>query len=105
MVDYSLNEDFDVHFNEWNDFVVVDDLAEFEDDLATTIDDEMEEIIKFGFTNTAKEKIRLAVTRTARRHDVIDNINEVTVTETINKPETFEVEIVYSVGDSFSEDF
>lgn len=105
MVDYSLNEDFDIHFNDWDDFVVVEGLKEFEDDLATTLHDEMGEVIKFGFTNTAREKINLAVTRTARQNDVIDNIEQVTITETIDKPETFEVSIVYSVGESFTESF
>lgn len=105
MVDYSINSDFDVHFNEWNDFATVDGLKEFEQDVVITLHDEMSDIIQYGFTQTAKQKIKLAVNRTADKYNVINTIQRVEIREPIGKPETFEVKIDYTTGDTFAELF
>lgn len=105
MVDYALNGNFDVYFNEWNDLKTVDGKEEFEQDVVVTLHDEMDDIIQYGFTDTARQKIKLAINRTAESYGVIDSIRDVVITKSIDKPYTFEVEIVYSVGDTFTETF
>lgn len=102
MVDYSIDEDFDLHFNEWDDFAVVDGIDEFEQDVVVTLHYEMRNIINSP-SSTARQKIRHAVNRTAKEYNVIENIASIEITNPIDSPDTFAVNIIYETGGQFQE--
>lgn len=105
MVDYKLDDSFDFQINEWNDFDTVEGLSEFEQNVVVTLHDEQDDIIQRGFGNTARQKIRLAVTRTAKQFDEIDNIAQLEISRVTDARKAFAVNIIYDTGDSFSRSF
>lgn len=105
MVDYSIDENFDIHFNEWDDFVVVDGLAEFEEDVVVQLHDNLEEVLANpGGRNTAREKIRLQVSRIAKQFGVIDSIKNISVERITDARSSFQVTVTYQTGDAFTEE-
>jgi hypothetical protein len=104
MVDYSINRDFDIYFNEWGDFVTVDGLAEFEQDVVIQLHDNLESVISGSNSENAEEKITLEVARVARQFDVIDSIKNIDVSRSFEGRGTYEVLVTYNTGDTFVEE-
>lgn len=104
MVDYSVNSNYDLHFNENGEFETVDGLAEFEENLMIKIDYNFATLIgEYKNLDTASQKIRLMVTRLAKDFDVIDQIKRIVITEPEDKPETLSIDVFYTTGDTFEE--
>lgn len=105
MVDYSINDKFDIHFNEWKDFATVDGLEEFEQDVVIQLHDNERDILGArSNSDVAKQKIELAVTRVARQFGVIDSIAELNVSEVRDETASYQVEVTYLTGETFSEE-
>lgn len=104
MVDYSINENFDIHRNEWGDFVTVDGLAEFEQDVVVQLHANQRDLIYQNKSDTTKQKIKLQVQRIARQFDVIDSISRISVEKTLGEEASYEVEVWYNTGDTFKEE-
>jgi hypothetical protein len=104
MVDYSVDESFDIHFTKLQDFATVSGRDEFEEDVMIDIHFKLAEL-----TGTHKnkenleEKIKLQVSRTAKKYNAIDNIEEIYIERLFRKPDTISVEIVYETGEVFQE--
>lgn len=104
MVDYSVDSSYDLHFDEQNNFVIVDGIEEFEEDLTIEIDYRFADLIgEQKNLETVSEKIRLLVRRLAQDYDVIDFIRRIVIYEPEDKPESISLEIFYNSGDSFEE--
>lgn len=101
MVDYSVDESFDLHFDD-NNFVEVDGKDEFEEDLVIRIHDRFEEVIEgYNRSGNITGKIQLLVKRIASEYGIIDSIEKLVVTKPVDTPETVLVEIGYSSGETF----
>lgn len=104
MVDYSVDESFDLHFNDRDNFVEVDGKDEFEEDLVIRIHDRFEEVIEgYNRSGNITEKIQLLIKRVASEYGIIDSIKRLVVKEPVDQPETVLVEIGYSSGETFEE--
>lgn len=105
MVDYSINSDFDIHFTEWGDFAVVDGLEEFEQDVVIRLHENQKSIYRDeAGRKIEREKIRLSVTRVAKEFDVIDSIENISITEVQAADKSYQVEVTYKTGDIFTEE-
>jgi len=104
MVDYAVNEDFDIFFEENRDLAVVDGLEEFEDDLLIQLHYQLgKEIGNVKRRDTLQQKVELLATRLAKENDLLSEIEPVAVTEPPNAVDTLAVELVYSAADNFQE--
>lgn len=104
MVDYSIDDSFDLHFNDRDNFEEVDGKEEFEQDLVIRIHDEFREIIEgYNSSENITEKVQLFVKRIASEHEVIDSIEQLVITRPVETPGTVNVEIGYSTGRTFEE--
>lgn len=104
MVDYSIDESFDLHFNDSGSFVEVDGKAEFEEDLVVVIEERFSDVINgYSGSDNITQKIQLLIKRIASESGVINSIERINITEPVDKPETVFVEIGYSSGDTFEE--
>lgn len=104
MVDYSVDSTFDLHFTKHNDFEVVEGLQEFEENLVIELWDRFEEATGLAQNlDSTKEKIRLLINRVAAEFEVIDRIQDIRITEPLDKPETLSVEVIYMTGTRFEE--
>jgi len=105
MVDYSINKEFDIHLTKWGDFVTVDGREEFEQDIVIQLHDKFDEVLGFrGSRDSTKHKIKLAVTRIAEEFDQIDSIKNIDVVRSRDASSTYQVEVTYDTGDTFSEE-
>ena len=105
MVDYSIDSDFNLHFNEWDDFVVVDGLEEFEQDVVIQLHENLSDVLNYrGTTQTAREKIVLEVTRIAKQFGVIESVEDIDVRKVRGEQGSYEVRVIYKTSrDAFSE--
>lgn len=104
MVDYSIDESFDIHFNDEGGIAEVDGKDEFEQDLVITIHDEFSEVINgYNGSENIAQKIQLLVKRIATEYNVMDSVERIIISEPEDKPETVLVEIGYSTGETFEE--
>jgi len=105
MVDYSIDGSFDIHFTEWDDFVTVDGLAEFEQDVVIQLHENLEVAQSHrGSQKTAKDKIRLQVSRVAKQFGVIDAIKNISVEKIRGTAGSYAVEVTYQTGDTFRDE-
>jgi hypothetical protein len=104
MVDYSIDNTFDLFKTEYNDIAEVDGIEEFEQDLIVQLNYRLQDYIG-GYKNsdTLEEKITLIATRLAREYDFLDSINRINATELPERRETIAVEIVYESSRNFTE--
>lgn len=104
MVDYSVDSSYDLHFTEDGDFVAVDGIEEFEEDLVIAIDFRFAPLIgDYNNTDTISEKIRLLIRRLASQYDLIDEIKRIVIFEPEDKPETLSIEIFYVSNRTFEQ--
>lgn len=106
MVDYAIDETFNLDRSEWDDFRTVDGLEEFEQDIAIQIHFRMQELLStVAGSNTIKEKIRAEIYRIAQNHEVIDRIRGVEINKTRNTEGRYSVVVSYISDEPFSEVF
>lgn len=105
MVDYSINGDFELQFTPWDDFVTVEGLEEFEQDIVIQIHDKQRELFNQRHRKSTPNKIRLQIIRIAKEFDVIDEIIEININKIAGESASYEVEVIYNTGDTFSEQF
>jgi hypothetical protein len=103
MVDLALDSDFSVYLNDRNELGTVDGRAEFEQSVRVMITDFMyRRVIGESDPSTIKNKIRLEVSRVARRHDRLENISNIDISQSEDDPHTYVVRIDYQ-SDSLTE--
>lgn len=104
MVDYSVDETFDLYFDENKDFAIVEGREEFQEDLTVRMDEEFSEVVGgYRDTNTVIERLELMASRLAKEFEIIDDIQRIFAYEPLDKPETIALEITYATGDTFEE--
>jgi hypothetical protein len=104
MVDYAVDETFDIFKTQFNDIAEVDGYDEFEDDLLIRLHYSVDEYIgDLRLTETIEDKVILLVTRTAREYGFIDEIEQIDVNEVTGSTDTLSVTIVYSTVRDFQE--
>lgn len=104
MVDYSVDDSFDIHFTEHGDIAEVDSYEEFEENILIRIHFALQEYIGgTRQTETIRERVELLVTRTAREEGIIDSIKRISVTEAGTATDTLTVEISYDTVRNFEE--
>lgn len=103
MVDLSLDSNFSVFLNDRNEIGTVDGRAEFEQSVRVMITEFMHTSL-IGESDPAKikNKIRLQVSRVARRHGRLTDISEISITQPTDQPHTYHVRINYQ-SDSLTE--
>jgi len=105
MVDYYLNGDYQTEDDGNGGFRLVDGKEEFEQEVIVRLREEQRDILQNGFSDTAREKIRLAINRTAQSFDLINQIRNINISRPIDKPSTFAVEVTFVTGGNFQETF
>lgn len=104
MVDYSVDDSFDIHFEDEESIAEVDGREEFEEDIIIQLDSRLGELTGgYKDRSTIEEKVELLASRAAREFDLIDRINRIVAYEPIDKPETISLEIEYISGATFEE--
>lgn len=99
MVDLALDSDFSVFLNDRNELETVSGRSEFEQSVRVMVTDFMNaNVIGESDPDKIKNKIRLQVSRVAKRHDRLDDISRIDISESVNKPNTYEVRINYQSG-------
>jgi len=106
MQDLALNSDFSVTLDDRHDLERVEGREAFEQSVAIRLTDFMHESLP-GITQreSAKQKIRLEVSRVARSHEMLDRIDSININKEPEKPNTYLVEVVYVSDEIFSEEF
>lgn len=103
MVDLALDSDFSVFLNDRNEVATVSGRSEFEQSVRVMITDFMyANVIGESNPDKIKNKIRLQVSRVAKRHDRLDDISRIDISESLEDPNTYNVRINYQ-SDSLSE--
>lgn len=104
MVDYSINEDFDLELTDWGDIRTVDGFEEFQQDVVKRLHERERELLATrGNSQTQQERIALEVTRVARDFDVVDDIEELAVARIRGESASYRVQVTFKTGDSFIE--
>lgn len=101
MQDLSLNQNFSVHLDDRNDLAKVDGHDAFEQEVVVMLTDFMHETLP-GLTGnkaTIKERIRLEVSRVARKNENLDGINQIGIEK--KTAGRYQVTIDYIAADSF----
>ena len=101
MKDLALDSTFDVFLDDRNEVSVVDGQDEFEQSVAIKLTAYMYNIPGDADFATLKEKIRLQVSRVARTHDRISDIDRVVISRHPSKQATIVIEIIYSSSGNF----
>ena len=102
MVDYSVDEDFDLHFNDVQDFATVSGREEFEQDLIIFLNDELQDLLgTYKSVSTIEEKITLRAVRIAKQFDIVDSIKEINVSRPLDGTNDLEVQITYNSGEKY----
>lgn len=101
MLDLALNENFSVFLDDTNDLATVDGQDQFEQSVAVHLTDLLHKNVLPGMDNdgTTKNKIRLQVSRVARRHDRIEEVSSVKIDDLVGEEASYEVTIVYRTGE------
>jgi hypothetical protein len=104
MVDYSINNEFDIRLDDHNTPETVDGKDEFEEDVVIRLYNDFRAVIEgYSTSENITEKIQLVVRRLAAESGVIDSIERILVSRAVDRPETVIVEIMYSSGETFEE--
>jgi len=101
MTDLALDSTFDIFLDDRNEVATVEGVEAFEQSVAVQLTEFMYNIPGDGDFQTLKEKIRLQVSRVARNHDMLDNIEKVVVRRHPDKAGTVAVELIYTSNDNF----
>lgn len=101
MSDLKLDGDFDIFLDDRNDISVTDGQDEFQQSVAIKLTDYLYRTSGETDFSVLKEKIRLQVSRVARTHDMIDDIDRIVVERHFEKPSTISVEIIYNSTGNF----
>jgi hypothetical protein len=105
MVDYYLNESFEIEDDQHGGYKLVDGKEEFQQKVIVELTEREREIMRNGFTKTTKEKIQLAVQRTAQNFNLVNEIRNINISRPVDKRSTFEVEVTFVTGGNFQETF
>lgn len=104
MVDYSVDETFDLYLTETNSIAEVDGRDEFEENLVVELDYQLSDGIgNIKNRDTFEERAQLLATRIAEDFDVIESIRRLNVSELTKTSETLSLEIIYISGERFDE--
>lgn len=96
MTDLALNSDFSVFLNGRNELAEVDGRDEFEQSVRVMITEFMHtSVIGVSDPGEIKNKIKLQVSRVARKHDKLNGIANINISQSENDPHTYEVRIHY----------
>lgn len=99
MVDLALDSNFSVFLNDRNELGTVSERAEFEQSIRVMVTDLMyRNVIGESNPGEIKNKIRLQISRVARRHDRLDDISEIDISQSDDDPHVYEVTINYTSG-------
>lgn len=95
-MEFSLNRDFSIHLDQHNDIALVDKREQFEQTIALKLTKLMQDSV-IGETDPelVRQQLRLAVTRVARDHDLIDGVESINIARSEESASTYEVGIVY----------
>lgn len=103
MVDLALNSNFSVFLNDKNGIATVDGRDEFEQSVRVMITHFMyTSVIGESDPDKIRNKIRLQVSRVAKRHERMTDISNINISESDEDPHTYIVRINYK-SDSISE--
>lgn len=105
MVDYQINNKFEAVRTDWGAFKEVTGMDEFEQVVVVKLDTEFRPLLGERQSQNIVSRIRLAINRTAREFEVIDEIKYVNVSRTDKSEGEYEVRIAYSTAPNFSEVF
>lgn len=104
MVDYSVDDTFDLHFTDDDNFAEVSGREEFEENLIIELDHRLGEIVGgYRTSDTVAEKAEMLANRVAKQFDVVNQIERINAFEPIDQPDTIALEVFYITGDSFEE--
>jgi len=99
MVDLALDSNFSVFLNDRNELGTVSERAEFEQSIRVMVTDLMyRNVIGESNPGEIKNKIRLQISRVARRHDRLDDIFKIDISQSDDDPHVYEVSINYISG-------
>lgn len=103
MVDLALDSDFSVFLDDKNGIGTVDGRDEFEQSVRVMITHFMHtSVLGEAGPSKIENKIRLQVSRVAKRHDRLDGISAIDISQSTEDPHTYKVRIDYT-SDSISE--
>lgn len=105
MMDLALDGNFDVFLDDRNDVATVEGRDQFEQSVSWYLTSYMYSLAGDTDFETLKEKIRLQVSRVARRHDMLDSIEKIAVQKDPERPGIVRVELIYLSASSFSDSF
>jgi hypothetical protein len=99
MVDLALDSNFSVFLNDRNELGTVSERAEFEQSIRVMVTDLMyRNVIGESNPGEIKNKIRLQISRVARRHDRLDDISEIDISQSTDEPHKYDVKVNYTSG-------
>lgn len=100
-MDLELDKNREVKLDKTGDYATVDRYEEFEQSVRILLADVENDVLRASRGDTAKEQIRLAVSRVVRRHELMDGIEYYEIEEDKSgEGTTFEVTIVYNEVDN-----
>lgn len=101
MIDFALDGTLQFYKNDSGKFAVVNGIDEFEQSIRLMIAEYMHDVIGESNKENIKNKIRLQVSRVARNHDRLEDISEVSISESQEKANVYLVNINYESNDTF----
>lgn len=103
MLDLALDSDFSVFLNDRNGIATVEERDEFEQSVRVMLTDFMHRSVlgEIG-PDKVRNKIRLQVSRVARRHDRLSDISALEIEQSTDDPHVYNVRISYE-SDAVSE--
>jgi hypothetical protein len=106
MVDYKIDQNFQLVKKDYGSFQEVDGLKEFEQEIVSKLHGELFDVFQSDSGNSeTKLKIRLKVKRLAKEFDVIDRVSNISVRKERSGEGTYNVRIHYESNTDFSEVF
>ena len=103
MVDYSLNNGFDVYLNGMGKLDSVSGREEFEQDVIVELHYSLLGATGGINQENLKEKVNTIVRRTATEFDILDSINRISIREHPDEPNTVQLFVEYTSNETFEE--
>ena len=102
MVDYEIDEDFQLVRTGYGQISEVRGKSEFEQSIVFALHTEGKKLLRDETSrNNVKSKIRLLVNRIARQSKLIDSVEKLNVSKAIGSSGTLRVAIEYNTDDNF----
>jgi uncharacterized protein YpmB len=101
--DLKIDSDFTLSRYKNSSYQSVSGRDEFEQSVMIALQNRLEKINEFSSNGSTEQKLRLAINRTARENNRLEQIQRTTISEKDGEPNTLQVEIVYLTGETFSD--